>query len=640
MRRFIKKIKKDLPRLKRKIRLWAKKVYSYIPYKHKSTVLKLAMRIRPSWFLHHPLFQETFYSSARWQRDKGVVFISHQGNGAYCFKTVPDSYVYIPTQKPYRFADILAELGSRPKFSIVVPIYNTPADLLHKMIASVQQQWYPNWELILADDASSLPETKNALGALVDEAQIKIIQLTNNAGIAGATNAAIDCACGEYVVFLDHDDELTDDCLFELVQCINQEDPDFIYSDEDKLTAEGHFAQPHFKPDWSPDTMMGTMYTCHVACVRLHLVQQLGGLRSEFNGCQDWDFILRLSEITDKISHIPKVLYHWRIIPSSTASDLSAKPYVIAASKAVRESALARRGLTGIVEDLPGYHGYFRVNYLTQDNPLISIIIPSRDNSVVLARCIHSIFTSSSYQNYEIILMDNGSVQPATHSYLVSLATKVKVIRHDIPFNFSTLCNVGASQAAGAILLFLNDDTEIVQSDWLERMVGYAQLKHIGAVGAKLLYGDQQTIQHAGVLNLKNGPVHAFLRAHKDNPGYFLRNQIEYNWLAVTGACLMIETEKFKKIGGFDENFPVAYNDVDLCFRLKEANYHNLLCPSVVLIHHESLSRGNDHHCDKKLARLQEDLAKLNVKHPRFFQYDPYFNVNFAPNGYNFDVQR
>ncbi|WP_341785772.1 glycosyltransferase family 2 protein [Sodalis ligni] len=522
----------------------------------------------------------------------------------------------------------------------MVPIYNTPLNLLEKMVSSVRNQWYPLWELVLVNDASPLAETAVALNALEDP-RVKVIHLEKNQGIAGATNVAIERAVNDYIVFLDHDDELTDDCLFELSKCINTDDPDFIYSDEDKFTSSGDFSQPHFKPDWSPDTMMGTMYTCHVACVRLSVAKKIGGLNSEFNGCQDWDFILRLTEITNKISHIPKVLYHWRIIPESCASDISAKPYVLAASKAVRENALKRRGLSGTVESLSQFPGYFRINYALQGNPLISIIIPTRDNYEMLHRCVESLFNKTRYHNFELVIVDNGSIHADLLNYFDQLKhdDRVKVVRHDKPFNFSQLINVGVENSDGELLLLLNDDTEVLQEDWLERMGGYAQLSHIGAVGAKLIYADGISVQHAGVLNLYNGPMHAHIRQHKDSPGYFLRNQIEYNWLAVTGACLMVERKKYLAVGGFDETFPVAYNDVDFCVKLVDSGLYNISCVGVTLIHYESASRGQDHADQEKLARLRHELAHFYDKHPAYYQYDPFFNVNFAPNGFNFEVQ-
>jgi glycosyltransferase involved in cell wall biosynthesis/LmbE family N-acetylglucosaminyl deacetylase len=559
----------------------------------------------------------------------------------YCLSKETTDYTYIPLRQPDNLTTIIASMEQQPVFSIIVPVYNTPPELLTKLLNSVTSQWYPHWQLILADDASPSTQIQDDL-AKINHPRIIVLSLPKNKGIAGATNVALDRATGEFVVLLDHDDELTDDCLFELARCINRENPDYIYSDEDKIRPDGQFCEPHFKPDWSPDTLMSTMYVCHVSCIRRSLLEAVDGLRSDYDGCQDWDLMLRLTEKTDRISHIAKVLYHWRIIPASTAADIAAKPYVLDASRRVREDTLHRRGLMGTVEPVKQMKGYFRVNYHLQGDPLISIIIPSRDNSDILRRCLDSIIEQSSYRNFELIIIDNGSVEPTMLIYLDQLKTQANttVIRHDAPFNFSELNNIGANIAKGDILLFLNDDTEVISTDWLERMGGYAQLTHVGAVGAKLLYPGGNQIQHAGVLNLEDGPNHAFLRQDPDTPGYYMRNLLEYNWLAVTGACLMIERTKFQSIGGFDETFPIAYNDIDLCLCLRNAELYNVVCQAVRLIHHESVSRGLDDLSAVKRARLQQEKRHLFDKHPHYFQYDPFHNPNLHPNGIHFEVTR
>ena len=296
-------------------------------------------------------------------------------------------YNYTEPQPPADLAQRLAAIQSAPRFSIVVPAYNTTQVLLDGVLSSVQRQWYPNWELIIADDASPSAETKAALAA-INHPQVKVLHLEQNQGIAGATNVGMAAAQGDFIVFMDHDDEITVDCLYELALCIEREQPDFIYSDEDKLDEQGAYVQPHFKPDWSPDTMMSTMFTCHVSCVRRSLLEQVGGLRSQYDGCQDWDFVLRVAEHTSRISHVPKVLYHWRIIPGSAAADINAKPYVLEASRRVREDALKRRGHAGSLEPLVQVPGFFRVNYQLRGQPMVSIVIPSRDNGEVLRRCI------------------------------------------------------------------------------------------------------------------------------------------------------------------------------------------------------------------------------------------------------------
>nr|ANF28855.1 bifunctional glycosyltransferase methyltansferase [Franconibacter pulveris] len=565
-----------------------------------------------------------------------IVYNQREG---YHLKQGEHEYCYVVPAQPDGLATLISDMTIKPLFSIVVPIYNTPLDLLHELIESIEAQWYPQWELILANDCSTDPQLYGALEKITNP-KIKIVHLKTNSRISGATNVAIEHATGDYIVFTDHDDLLTPDCLYEMAVCINNEDPDFIYSDEDKLSEDGRYVQPHFKPDWSPDTMMSTMFTCHASCVKKSLLSKTGLLRSEFDGCQDWDFVLRVAEHTNKISHIAKVLYHWRIIPQSIASNLAAKEYVLQASINVRKDALKRRGLAGEVESIKDYPGYFRVNYFPINKPLVSIIIPTRDNYNVLSRCIDSLLKGTKYDNYEIIILDNGSTSPETLSYLEQLSKldKIKTIRHDHPFNFSELNNIGVSNSRGDVLLFLNDDTEIINDDWLERMIGYAQLPHIGAVGAKLYYPNKKCVQHAGIVNLADGPGHAMLGLNEEEPGYFMRNKLEYNWIAVTGACLMIERHKFEKIGRFDEDFPIAYNDVDLCFRLISSGYYNVVCQAVELYHHESVSRGVDHIDVEKAQRLHMEKQRLYQKHPRYYQYDPFFNINLHPNGINFEV--
>ncbi|MCY1218141.1 mycofactocin system glycosyltransferase [compost metagenome] len=615
---------------KKVARVWQREglagVISRIRQQHREAMLKPKTEFAPS-------------APADFQVKLAKAALVRSSHGKYSLVTSSDRYVYIPPQCPEDLDARLELLSSTPRFSIVVPIYNTPPALLSALLDSVQSQWYPHWELILANDASPAQETLAAL-ARVNDPRIKVMHLETNQGIAGATNAALAAATGDFIVFLDHDDELTVDCLYELALCIDRDAPDFVYSDEDKLTEAGEYTQPHFKPDWSPDTMMSTMFTCHVSCVRRSLVEKLAGLRPDYDGCQDWDFVLRLSEHTSRISHIPKVLYHWRIIPASTAADIAAKPYVLDASRRVREDALARRGLAGSVEPVVQVPGYFRVHYHMRGEPLISIIIPTRDNEAVLRRCIESILQNTSYRRFELVVLDNGSVQPGTLAYLNDLRGQdgITVVRHDAPFNFSELNNIGVKASTGELLLFLNDDTEVLSADWLERMGGYAQLSHVGAVGAKLLYPGRNQIQHAGILNLRNGPVHAFLQQEADSPGYFMRNLLEYNWVAVTGACLMIERQKFLQIGGFCEDLPVAYNDVDLCLRLLDVGLYNVVCQAVRLVHHESVSRGMDHLDPVKRERLERELAYLYEKNPAYFQHDPFHNPNLHPNGLNFEV--
>ncbi|HVX05053.1 MAG TPA: glycosyltransferase [Rhodanobacteraceae bacterium] len=552
------------------------------------------------------------------------------------------AYTYSPPKtEPAAIGKALLALSRHSLFSVVVPVYNTDPALLRRMIASVEAQWYPHWELVLVDDHSTSPAVREVLGSLVDP-RIVIVQIAENRGISGATNEGIVRATGDFIVFLDHDDELTVDCLYELALRIDRDDPDYLYSDEDKLDADGRFVEPFFKPDWSPDTLMSTMFTCHVSCVRRSLALELGGLRSEYDGSQDWDFVLRVSERARRIAHVAKVLYHWRITPESCASDIRAKPYAIDAGKRAREDALRRRGHSGELVPVPELPGYYRTRYRMQGQPLVSIMVPSKNNGAVLKACIDSIFEKTLYRLFEIVVINNGSTDECTLDYLSGLRAReqVRVLDCKVPFNYSEINNAGVRASRGELLVFLNDDTEVLSADWLETMGGYAQLPHVGAVGAKLLYPGARTVQHSGVLNLTNGPSHAFAHVDARAPGYFARNMLEHDWIAVTGACLMIERKKFDAVGGFDEDLAVTYNDTALCLSLAERGFHHVVCPGVELIHHESLSRGRDGLDRARVARGERERVIMFGKHPGFYDHDPFHNPNLAPNDAYFGLRQ
>jgi len=550
-------------------------------------------------------------------------------------------YAYIPPRKPVNLERELAAMSRAPRFSIVVPVYNTPAGLLDKLVHSVLAQWYPHWELILVNDSSSLEHVRAYMDRLSDP-RIIVVHLAENKRIALATNEGIARASGDFIVFTDHDDELTPDCLYELARSVERENPDFIYSDEDKIDEAGQYVQPFFKPCWSPDTIMSTMYTCHVSCVRRELVNELGGLRPEYDGCQDWDFILRVVEKTGRITHVPKVLYHWRIIPASVASSLDAKPHVISASKRAREDAIARRGLSGVMEPVEEIPGYFRAVYQLQGEPCVSIIIPSKNNHRVLKQCIDSIESKSAYRNFEIVVIDHGSTDPAAIQYVESLRgnARIRALSYDKPFNSAAIRNFGAKVAHGELVIFLNDSIEVLTSDWLERMGGYAQLPHIGAVGAKLLYPGGEVVQQVGIVNLSAGPGYGFSGLPIHGHGYFARAVLEYNWLAVTGTCLMVERSKFERVGGFDEDFSNGCHDIDLCFRLVEAGIYNLASPTVKLVDHGSYELGPDVNSPQQQDEIRRQTQALYQKHPQFYQYDPFHSLNLPPNDVRFGLSQ
>lgn len=526
----------------------------------------------------------------------------------------------------------------KPKISILVPVYNVLDQQLEECVESVCKQIYDNWELVLVDDCSTWESVRTTLDKYKDNPKIKVIYREENGHISRCTNTALENATGEFVAFLDCDDVLRKNALYEVVKALNENrDLDFIYSDEDKIDDNGkHRHTPHFKPDWSPDTLMSHMYTCHFGVYRKSIADEIGGLRVGYDGAQDYDFTIRFTEKTDRIAHIPKILYHWRERKESTAVSPEAKPYILEAAKKCKDDAIDRRGLNAKTEYIKEIYQY-RIKYLPTGNPLVSIIIPSKDNYEVLSRCISSLVELTSYKNYEIIIVDNGSNDENKASYQM-LADKYSVsyIYEPMDFNFSRMCNLGVKNSSGDILLFLNDDIEVLDGQWLENMVGHAQVPYTGAVGAKLLYPDKDSIQHLGIINIQNGPIHPFAGCTDQSTYYFNHNRIEYNYLAVTAACMAIERKKFEEVGGFDVDFAVAYNDVDLCFKLVEAGYYNVVRNDAVLIHHESVSRGDDRKSEEKLARLMGEQEKLYEKHPRFDRVDPFYNTNLTQNKDNF----
>jgi GT2 family glycosyltransferase len=408
-----------------------------------------------------------------------------------------------------------------------------------------------------------------------------------------------------------------------------------VYSDEDKIDDKGKRRDPYFKPDWCPDTFLSWMYTCHLGIYRRSLISEIGGFRAGFEGSQDYDLVLRFTEKTDKIFHIPKVLYHWRIHEQSVASSGEAKPYAfIAAQKALAE-ALQRRGTSGEVEEIKGFNGRYIVRYEVVKPGLVSIIIPTRDLGATLNQCLESIFTKTTYPNYEVILIDNGSTEPYTakviNTWLNQEPERFRCYALGIPFNYSKLNNFGVSKANGDYLLFLNNDTEVITPDWLEVMVGHAQRDSIGAVGSLLLYPDD-TVQHAGVIIGMGGMAgHLYVRQPRSATGYCGQLLTVTNFSAVTGACLMCRREVFEAVEGFNETMPVAFNDIDLCLRIVQKGYRNLCTPQAVLYHHESKSRGYEDTPEKQ-ARFSKEVRYMQQTWKEFCEHDPCYSPHLSLN--------
>ena len=525
--------------------------------------------------------------------------------------------------------------ANRPLISVVMPTYNTPEDFLRAAIDSVLDQAYPYWELCIADDASTQPHVQRILKEYAaKETRIKLVLRSQNGHISAASNSALELATGEFIALLDHDDAITPDALYQVVRLLNQHpEADMIYSDEDKLNEQERRTNPFFKPDWCPDSFLTRMYTCHLGVYRRALIEQVGGFRIGYEGSQDYDLVLRVTEQTRNIFHLPKILYHWRINAASVASSSDAKPYAyIAAVKAIGD-ALDRRGEGGQVVSNPGYPGTYTIRYAIPNPQLVSIIIPTRDLGNVLDRCLESIFAKTTYPNYEVVLIDNGSSDPETLTLIEKWEQRepdrFNCHRLDIPFNFSAINNYAVAQAKGEYLLFLNNDTEVINSDWLEGMVEQAQRESIGAVGAFLLYPDD-TIQHAGVvLGIGGIGGHSHKHFPATHTGYFNQVLLTSNYSAVTGACLMCRREVFEAIDGFDEKLSVAFNDVDLCLKMLTAGYQNIYLPHVKLYHHESKSRGYED-TPEKIRRFEQETALMKRKWNHLLQHDPCYNPNLT----------
>lgn len=494
-------------------------------------------------------------------------------------------------------------------FSIILPVYNPKEKYLREAIASVINQTYPHWELCIADDASTKPYVREILTEYAyKDNRIKVVFRQENGHISKASNTALEIATGEYIALLDHDDILAPNALYEVAKLLNEHpEADMIYTDEALLNDQYICKEMFCKPDWCPDSFLSHMYTCHLGVYRRSLIQEIGGFRVGYEGSQDYDLVLRLTEKTDKIFHIPKLLYYWRQHSGSVASgNYQVKPYAYKAAQKALEDALKRRKEKGIVIPHENYPGTYKTRYEIIDYDLVSIIIPTRDLADILDRCLESIFNKTTYPKYEIILLDNGSKENETFAvfdkWKKQQPDKFYCYRYDVPFNYSHINNYAVTKAKGKYLLFLNNDTEVITPDWINAMVEQAQRQSIGAVGAYLKYPDN-TMQHTGVV-LGRGP----LAGHE----YIYHDKI-LNFSAVTGACLMCRRDVFVEVGGFDENLAAAFNDVDLCLKIREQGYYNICLPHVLLYHHESKTRGYED-TPEKIARFEREVQFMRDK--------------------------
>jgi GT2 family glycosyltransferase len=521
-------------------------------------------------------------------------------------------------------------------FSIIVPLYNTPETLLKEMIDSVVNQTYAKWELCLADGSD---DEHTYVGKYVNklaksDKRIKYEKLEKNGGISENTNACIDMSTGDYIALFDHDDLLHPSALYEYMKVICEKDADFIYCDEDKFNELGKgFFDPHFKPDFAPDNLRSNNYICHFTVFSRELYNQVGGFRKEFDGSQDHDIILRLTEKAKSIVHVPKVLYHWRVSAASVASDPYAKPYTIQAGINAVSEHLERVGLKGTVESCSFHPNFYRIRYDIIGEPLISILIPNYNNADILKTCIDSIRNKSTYKNYEIIIIENNSNEE-TFRYYDTLRDdpriKVVVYHPEGGFNYSAINNFGEKYANGEYLLLLNNDVEIITEDWMEEMLMFCQRDDVGAVGAKLYYPDD-TIQHAGViLGIGGVAGHSHKYFGRNELGYFSRARYQQDLSACTAACLMIRRSLFNEIGGFDETLAVAFNDIDLCMKIREKGYLIVFTPYAELYHYESKSRGTED-SPEKVARFNGEVQRFFGKwKSKLDEGDPYYNPNLT----------
>jgi len=537
------------------------------------------------------------------------------------------------TPQKKELLESLLKSKDAPTISILMPVYNVDPKWLHNAIESVKKQWYTKWELCIVDDKSTNEATLEYLRSL-DDPRIKIKFSDVNKNIAGASNDAARMATGAYITLLDNDDELTPDALFEAVKTLYETDADFVYSDEDFIDTEGHCSNPHFKPDFSPDLLLSHNYITHLACFKKSLFDEVGGFDERFSGSQDYDLFLRMSEKTDNIHHIPKVLYHWRTIEGSTSADSKAKPEALKISKQVLEETLKRRGIDGWVE-YGNIDHYFRVRYTIQNNPKVSIVIPFKDKPELLRMCVTSVLEKSTYENYEIIGISNNSEEETTFKTMKELAAldgRVTFYEYNVPFNYAQINNYAVNTyAKGEHILLLNNDIEVITSDWIEAMLEHSQRPEIGCVGAKLYYPDD-TVQHAGIIiGLGGYAGHSHKHLPRESLGYFNRLNAVQNVTAVTAACLMVKTALYKEVNGMDEvKFKVAYNDVDFCLRIHKKGYRNLFTPYAELYHHESVSRGYET-TPEKMARFQKEKDALYERHGDLLQQgDPFYNPNLT----------
>ncbi|MBR4058778.1 MAG: glycosyltransferase family 2 protein [Lachnospiraceae bacterium] len=552
-----------------------------------------------------------------------------------------------------------------PKISILVPLYNTDETMLKEMIDSVLYQTYENWQLCLADGSDAAHAyveevCRKYMEAEGERARIVYRRLERNEGISGNTNQCYKLADGEYIGLFDHDDILHPSVLFEYVKAINEQGADYLYCDETTFQSGdiNHMLTMHFKPDYAPDNLRANNYICHFSVFKRTLLEGTELFRSQFDGSQDHDMILRLTDRAKKVVHIPRLMYYWRCHPASVASNIGAKTYAIDAARGAVADHLRSHGYDNFkITSTRAFETIFKIRYEIIGNPKVSIVITNKDHAVDLKRCISSIYEKSTYENWEIIVVENNSTEDSIWAYYKELTGKdvknegnslsedgkVRVVVYETngSFNYSAVNNFGASFASGEYILLLNNDTEVITVNWLEELLMYAQREDVGAVGAKLYYPDK-TIQHAGVvlaLGAHRTAGHSHYKQPKANLGYMGRLCYTQNVSAVTGACLMVKKALFDEVGGLDEGFAISLNDVDFCLKLREKGYLNVFTPFAECFHYESISRGLDDQ-GEKAERYNRESEQFRAKWKDVLEAgDPYYNKNFSLDRSDFSLK-
>lgn len=583
---------------------------------------------------------------------KGILYLKHYGVKEFWIKLTErfqkDDIDYnewfanhCPTEEE------IAEQRKRvfayaPKISILVPVYNTPAVFLKQMIQSVRKQTYSNWELCIANANPANPEVAEILRvASKKDERIKVVDVPENEGIAQNTNRALEIAAGEYIGLLDHDDLLAVNALYEVVNTLNADaGAEVIYTDEDKVTTdlEEHF-KPHFKPDFNLDLLRSNNYICHFFVAKKELIERVGAFRKEFNGAQDYDLILRCTEEAENIVHVPKILYHWRVHKESTSDNPMSKMYAYDAGKKAIEEHLKRCDTSGEVSHTKDL-GFYRVKYPVQGEPLVSILIPNKDQVDSLDKCLRSIEEKTDYHNYEIVIIENNSEKEETFRYYEKISSeKIRVIRWEKEFNYSAINNFGVRHAKGDYILFLNNDVEIINGDWMREMLSHCQRKEVGIVGARLYYPDD-TIQHGGIIVGIGGVAGSvFVGLPKGYSGYMHKAALQLDLSAVTAACMMMKRRVFEEVGGFEEKLKVAFNDVDLCLKTREKGYLVVYNPYVELYHYESKTRGAED-TKEKVRRFQTEIEYMRSHWIDILKKgDPMYNTNLSLTRWDYSLK-